>query len=129
MGIGSRAVGGGDVCDEHGWERRGVAAGEVGDGELGLVEVGVALVGSAGDFDGGAVHVHFAVAHFVEPGPREGVCAWRDALRDGEVVGVWVRSVGVFSEIAGRVLGRATSLDGMDDHPFGALRRRAVGRQ
>lgn len=127
MGIGSGAVAGWDVCDEHGWERRRVAARELRDGELGLVEIGISFAGSAGDLDGCAVHVHLTVADLVEPGPCERVCPRSDALRDGKVVRVRVRSVGIFSKVTRSVFRRATAFDRVDDHPFGALRCRVVG--
>ena len=131
FGLGGRAVRNGDVGDEHGRERRRVAARQVRDScEVGFVEglVG-ALVGAAGDFDGGAVHVHFAVADFVEPGPGQGVCAWLDARGDGKAVCIRVRGRGgvVGSDVAGDIFGGAAAFDGVDDHPGGALGCRVVG--
>ena len=120
FGISSQAVRSGDVGDEHCRERRRVAARKLWDGKVGFVEGDVvALAGAAGDFDGGAVHVHFSVADFVEPGPGEGVCARLDARGDGEAVCVWVRSRGgiVGSNVAGYAFGGASALDGVDDHP------------
>ena len=89
----------------------------------------VALVGAAGDFDGGAVHVHFPVADFVEPGPGEGVCARLDALGDGEAVGIRVRGRGgvVGSEVTRDAFGGTAAFDGVDDHPGGALGGGVVG--
>ena len=127
MGIGSGAVAGWDVCDEHGWERRRVAARELRHGKLGLVEIGVSFAGSAGDLDGCAVHVHLTVADLVEPGPCERVCPRSDTLRDRIVVRVRVWSVGILSKITRSIFRRATALDRVDDHPFGALRCRVVG--
>ena len=129
FGIGSQAVGSGDVGDEHGGERGRVAAGELGDGEIGSVEGGVSFVGSASHFDRCTVHVHLAIAHFVEPGPCESVCSRSDACWDGIAVCIRVGSGGgiVCSEVTRYALCRATSLDGVNDHPFGALRRGCVG--
>ena len=48
-------------------------------------------------------------------------------MRNGVVICVWVSTVGILWKVAGRVFSRAASLDGVNDHPFGALRRRVVG--
>lgn len=60
----------------------GVATAVDGGGAMG--EAFEALLGAAGDGDGGAVHVHFAVADLVEPGPSEGVVAGGDHGGNGE---------------------------------------------
>lgn len=129
FGVGGQAVGSWDVGDEHGGEGGCLSAGKVRDGEVGLVERSVSLAGSARDFDRCAVHVHLTVADLVEPGPREGVCSWSDACRNGKTVGIRVRSRGgvVCSKVACHVLSRATSLDRVNDHPFRALRCRCIG--
>lgn len=121
LGISSQAVRGGYVGDEHGRERRRVAAREFRDRcKVGFVEGDiVALAGSAGDFDGGAVHVHFSVADFVEPGPGKGVCARLDARGNGKAVCVWVRCRGgvIGSNVTGYAFGGASALNGVDNHP------------
>lgn len=96
----SRSATGADIGDEH------VREGSHGFGALGSgcsVDVASAVVGeafktlgAAGDGDGGAVHVHFAVADLVEPGPGEGVFTRGNHGRDGEVV--------LFSAAASRVV-------------------------
>ena len=129
FGIRSRAVGRWDVCDKHGWERRCVSAKEFRDGGFGLVEICVSLVGSAGHFDVGAVHVHLTITDFVEPRPCESIRCWSDALRNGEGICIWVRSIGVFTKVSRSVLGGAASLDRVNDHPFGALSCRVISGQ
>ena len=127
MGIRSRAVGRWDVCDKHGGERRCVSAKEFRDGGLGLVEIGVSLVGTASNLDVSAIHVHLPIPDFVKPGPRKSIGCWGNALRNGEGICIWVRSSRVISKVARCVLSRATSLDRVNDHPFGALGCRVVG--
>ena len=133
LGLSGRAVRNGDVGDEHCWEGRRVTPRKFRDRcKVRFVEGDVvALAGAAGDFDGGAVHVHLPVADFVEPGPGEGVCARLDALGDGKAVRIRIRgrSGVVGSDVAGDAFGGAAALDGVDDHPGGALGGGVVGRE
>ena len=98
------------VSDEHGRE---VSA----FGERGGVD-GIALAGGGGDGDGGAVHVHFAIADFVEPGPRESVLTRADAFRNGELELGGAVAVWILGQIASGVDGTPTQ-DGVDDLPRG----------
>lgn len=89
FGCSAASAWGADVGDEHGRERgalvnreaRGLSWGIDAERSDGL-SFSVAFLGAAGDGDGGAVHVHLAVADLVEPGPGEGVLARGNALGD-----------------------------------------------
>jgi hypothetical protein len=117
----------------------GAPAVDIGDEQL-RERVEEAVVGRAArDGDGGAVHVHLAVADLVEPGPGEGGVAAGDVLGDGDVeladavdarvvaallcvlapVGVLARH----GEVALRLDGAAAD-DGVDGLPLGRVRRR-----
>jgi hypothetical protein len=111
-GVGELEVGGvggaaavADVGDEH--VREGVEKARV--------------AGGAGDGDGSALHVHLTVADLVEPAPGENVLASGEILRDVEAVLVGDIGLGVVTHVAGGVLGRAATLDGLDDLPDGIL--------
>jgi hypothetical protein len=96
----------------------GTLALDVGNSHVGeCVEAG-SVVRAAGDGDGGAVHVHLAVADFVEPGPCHGHLAVGKLLGncEGELTGSALAAV--FLQVcAGR--GRAASLDAVNDFPHG----------
>lgn len=84
-------------------------------------------VTTAGDSDGGAVHVHLSVADLVEPGPGEGVLARGEISGKGNIVGVEALCVvGVLREIS-RSVGRAATHDSVDDLPLAVLGRSGVG--
>ena len=106
-----------NIGDEHVGERRSVALGNL-----------IALLGSTGDGDGRAVHVHLAVANLVEPGPREHIVASVDAFRNAELECVSTGAGWVFGQVPGGT-GGAAALDGVDHHPLGAGRGRFVRGQ
>lgn len=99
---------------------------------------GVSLVEDVGDGpslrggwdgDGSAVHVHFAIADLVEPGPGQGVVrAGGNGVgdREGEFVGSEAERVG--AHVAG-VGGRTASLDGLDDFEDRVFGGWSIGRQ
>ena len=113
--LGGAAV---DVCDEHGWEARRAF----------LEFLGGALGGATRDSDGGAVHVHLAVADTVEPGPGEGVFASLDSLWDFEVESVGIGGVRAAGHVAVDI-GRAATLERLDDLPLRGLGGLQVGGQ
>ena len=84
--------------------------------------VDVAFLGTAGDGDGSAVHVHLTVSDLVEPGPRESVASRLNVVRDGILKLGSARAVGIAADVASSA-GRASSLDGEDD-----LEGRVFGR-
>ncbi len=82
----------------------------------------VSLLGPRDDVDRGAVHIHFAVADPIEPGPGQGVLARFDAVRDfvREVGGAGGLGVPAQIPVRGR---RAAAFNRMDDAPLGVFRR------
>jgi len=75
-----------------------------------------------------AIHVKFAVTDLVDPRPCNCVVTWCDAFGNGvlEVGCALTARVGV--KVTSDV-GRATTLDGVNDHPFGVLGWLEIGRQ
>ena len=131
LGGAAAAADGADVSDEHRREGGALVDGEAGGLGRGVDAewcdgFGVALLGAAGDGDGGAVHVHFTVADLVEPGPSEGVLAGGDTFGDGVLELAGAGAVGVASDVAGSACGAATD-DGVDDLPLGAGGRSFIG--
>ena len=120
----------GDVGDEHIREAGGVAHGKsLGRRGEDLASRNlVALLGASSHRDGSAVHVHFAVANLIEPGPSEDVVAGGDALGDAEVESAGAGAVRVFGQVAGGVDG-AAAFDGVDDHPVRGFGGGLVGCQ
>lgn len=97
------------VGDEDVWER-------VVECDVAAVEAVLVAFAAAGcEGDWGAVHVHFAVAEIVEPCPGEDCSTGWQAGGDCEGVGEWIRCVGSSLQVTWRVLGWATTLDGVDD--------------
>lgn len=90
VGRGIRLVGAGVGESEIRSLLGGAAVVDVGDEEGGARAQGgntlvVSLGGASSDGDGGAVHVHLAVANLVEPGPGEDDIARGGVRGDGEV--------------------------------------------
>lgn len=81
----------------------------------------------AGDRQGSTVHVHLTVANLVEPSPGKSVVTSRQLLGDGEVICVRVDGVSVVTHVAGLVLCRAATLDGLDNSPYRVLVGLGVG--
>lgn len=86
-----------------------------------LFVLGAALGGTSSDGDWSAVHVHFSVADFVEPGPSEGCGSSWETCWDGEGVGVWVCLAGRVTVVSWDVLHWATTFDRVDDLEDAAL--------
>ena len=100
---------------------------DVGSEHVGeLVDEALAAAG-ASDSDGGAVHVHLTVADLVEPSPGKSVLAGSQVGGDLEVVGEGDGSLGVVTDVAGSVTGRAATLNGVDDLPDGVAGGGEVG--
>ena len=74
-----------------------------------------------GDRERSTVHVHFSVAHLVKPCPGDGVVSRSELLGNGEVILVRDLGAGAVSHVAGLSLGRATTLNGLDDLPHRVL--------
>jgi hypothetical protein len=86
-----------------------------------LFVFGAALAGGGSEGDWSTVHVHFAVADFVEPGPGESGSASREGGRDSEGVDIRIYLSGASIVIARYAFSRATALDGVDDFPYAVL--------
>jgi len=119
-----------NVGDEHIWkgiEGSLVALHELCDVACHEVFVFTALGGSRSDGDGSAIHVHLAIADFVEPGPSEdGSASWEIGGNSERVgVGVDFRSA-LCRIIANNVFPGAAAFDGMDDLELAARRRSFV---
>ena len=93
----------------------------VGDEHVGQSGQSARATLGAGNGDRGAVHVHLAVADLVEPSPGQRVLTSRQVFGNGEVVGIGSSSVGIVADVASGVLGRAATLNGVDDLPDGVL--------
>lgn len=107
-----------DVRNKHRWEASLT---------LGLHFIAVPLGRSSLDVDRGAVHVHFTVADFVEPGPSQSILAGRNTLWDCVLEsGQFPRRV--IWEVAVDAGGTAT-LDRMNDLPLALSGGLHVGGQ
>lgn len=95
---------------------------------MSLVEGDLSLARATSDLNRGTIHVHFSITHLVEPSPREGVGARGDACRNRERVCIRIRSGSriICSNVTRLVSRRATSFNGMNNHPFRILRCRCV---
>ena len=92
----------------------------------------ISLVRPTSNLDRCAVHIHLAITDLVKPRPSQRVGARSDTGRNAVLVRVriggsaWTRALG---KVAGSVSGRTAAFDGVDDHPFRALRCGTVCRQ
>lgn len=74
-----------------------------------------------GDSERSTVHIHFSVAHLVEPRPGEGVVSGSELLGNGEIILVGDFGTGAVSHVASLSLSRTTTLNGLDDLPHRVL--------
>ena len=78
------------------------------------------LLAAAGNGDGRTVHVHFTITNLVEPGPGKRVVTGCDAVGDSVLEGGRIKSTCVLADIPCR-RGRASTFNGVDDHPLTVL--------
>ena len=102
---------------------------DVGDEHVREFVEGIWSALAAGDGHWCTIHIHLAVAHFVEPSPSEGVVATGDVIRDRVGEGVGRIAIGILWEIAAGFIRGAATDDGVDDLEFGVLGGCLVGCQ
>ena len=83
------------------------------------------LLGCAGDSSRTTIHIELSVADLVHPRPRDSVVSRIDALWDGVLEFARTSSGRIVREIA-RDIRWASTLNGVNDHPLGALARLQV---
>jgi hypothetical protein len=100
----------------------GAAVANVADHHIGQGVEEILGTTGASDTDGGAVHVHFSVANFVEPSPRECVAARGEVLWNGEIINIGYRKFGITPwKISCLVFGRTATFNRLDHPPDGVL--------
>lgn len=118
--LGGAAV---DVGNEHGREVGGALL-----NNWGSLDLNRTLGRAAGDRDGSAVHIHFAVTDAIEPGPSECVLARLDAFRNGEAELVRIFHACTSRQVSIHV-GRASTFKRLDDFPLRLFRRFPISSQ
>jgi hypothetical protein len=87
--------------------------------------LGGSSVCTTANLDGCAVHVHFAVANFVEPSPRKSVLARREIAWEGDRIRIDLLVILTILWIVAKVapsIRRTASNNGMEDLPLTLLR-------